>query len=176
VSYDLRLFEIRERVDAGSAYEQLMRQEEAELAGVGDEWLKRSLPASTRTRMQQLADALRARWVRFVQFEPKSPLPWIELNDENLQVQVSVYENSVSITIPYFREQVVEMMACLSSCIQVCHELRGYTAFDPQLGRAVTADDSESITRAYRSMNRTFPDPARETKSKNSWWNRLWSR
>ena len=176
MSYDLRLFEIREGVDAGSAYEQLMQQEEAELAGTGDEWLKRSLPASTRTRMQQLADALRARWVRFVQFEPKSPFPWIELNDENLQVQVSVYENSVSITMPYFREQVVEMMACISSCIQVCHELRGYAAFNPQLGRAVTADDSESITRAYRSMNKAFPDPARETKSKNSWWNRLWSR
>jgi hypothetical protein len=89
--------------------------------------------------MQQLADALRARWTAFVQFEPKSPLPWIELNDEDLQVQVEVYEESVSITMPYFRERTTVMSDCIGRCIQVCHEHRGYAAFDPQLGRAVTA-------------------------------------
>jgi hypothetical protein len=125
--------------------------------------------------MKQLADTLRARWAAFVQIEPKSPLPWIELNDEDLQIQVSVYEDSVSITMPYFRQRTTEMMDCLHCCIQVCHEHRGYAAFDPQLGRAVTANDSESITRAYRQMDEALPGIRGEGHAKKPWW-KFWSR
>ena len=172
MSYDLRLFRIPEGVDAGVAFEQLSQQEEAEIVSGGDQGrLKRSLPASARVGMQQLADALRARWTAFVQFEPKSPLPWIELNDEDLQIQVQVYEESVSITMPYFRERITERIDCIRRCIQVCHDHRGYTAFDPQLGRAVTVDDCDSIAGAYRHMD---PAKLRETRgegpAKKRWW------
>jgi hypothetical protein len=176
MSYDLRLFEEREGVDAAFAYETLMQQEEAELVRAGDEWMKRSLPEPTRKRMQQLADALKAQWVRFVQFEPKSPLPWIELNDESFQVQVSVYEDSVSITMPYFRQATAQMMDCLGCCIKVCPEQRGYAAFDPQLWRTITADDREKIAQAYRRMDKSLPELRGETQSKGPIWKRLWSR
>ena len=152
MSYDLRLIAVPDGVEVKAAYVQLVQREEAEVGDL-DDWVKRPLPVSTRAQMKQLADMLRARWAAFVQFEPKSPMPWIELNDEDLQIQVSVYEDSVSITMPYFRQRTCEMIDCLNCCIQVCREHRGYAAFDPQLDRAVTVNDSESITRAYRQMD-----------------------
>lgn len=175
MSYDLRLFEILQGVDPGIAFERLTQHEEAEVVNGGDQWLKRSLPAPTRAQMQQLADALRARWTAFSQFEPKSPLPWIELNDEDLQVQVEVYEDSVSITMPYFREHTSEMMRCIGCCIQVCHEHRGYTAFDPQLGRTVTTDDGDSIAAAYRQMDAALPEIRGAGPATKRWW-KFWSR
>lgn len=59
MSYDLRLFKVPEGVDARLVYTQLCEQEEAELVRAGDEWRTRSLPDSTRTQMQELADALK---------------------------------------------------------------------------------------------------------------------
>jgi hypothetical protein len=157
MSYDLRLFEVPDGVEPQSAYDNLVQREETELVNADDS-IKRSLPASTRERMQELADALSTQWPAFVQFEPKTPLPWIELNDAGVEVQVSVHEGSVSITMPYFRERATEMMECVRCCIQVCYRERGYVAFDPQLGRVVAVDDSASSMRAYRRMDKALPE------------------
>ena len=171
MSYDLRLFEIPQGVDASIAFEQLTEQEEAGIVRGGDQWwLEHPLPATTRAQMQQLADALKARCATFVQFEPKSPLRWIELNDEELQVQVEVYENSVSITMPYFRESSTDMIGCIARCIHVCYELRGYQAFDPQLGRVVTGDDRDRIAGAYHRANAAFPEVMAVHPTKKRWW------
>ena len=116
MSYNLRLFAVPDGVQVEAAYQRLIDREETEIGNV-DERVKRRLSASAHAEMQQLADALKARWAAFIQFEPKSPLPWIELNDENLQIQVSVYEDSVSITRPYFRQRTTEMMSCINCCV-----------------------------------------------------------
>ena len=174
VSYDLRLLAVPAGVEVDVAYQQLIQREETEVSNV-DDLVKRTLPVSSRARMQDLADLLRVRWTVFVQFEPKSPLPWIELNDEDLQVQVSVYEDSVSITMPYFRERTSEMMDCIERCIRACQEHCGYTAFDPQLGRAVTADDCDSIAEAYHQMNAALPEIRGGSPARKRWW-KFWSR
>jgi len=174
VSYDLRLFKVPDGVAIEATYEQLVQREETEVSTVAD-WVKRPLPASNHAQMQQVADALRARWVAFAQFEPKSPLPWIELNDDDLQISVSVREDDVSITMPYFRQHTREMIDCVTCCIQVCHEHFGYEAFDPQLGRAVTANDRESLTRAYHQVDQVLPGIRGEGHGNKPWW-RFWSR
>src|SRR5215469_2868269 len=104
----------------------LMEREEMEISTV--DGVKQRVSASAHAEMQQLADALKARWAAFIQFEPKSPLPWIELNEENLQIQLSVYEDNVSITRQYLWQRTTEMMNCINCCIQVCSEHRGYIA------------------------------------------------
>ena len=174
MSYDLRLFQIPDGLDIEAAYERLVQREEAETGNI-DEWVRRQLPEAARVQMQQLADAIRAQWAPLIQFEPKSPLPWIELNDENLQLQVSVYADSVSITMPYFRERTPEVMDCIHCCIQVCQEHRGYAAFDPQLGRAVTTRDRESMTRAYHDIDDALPGIRGNSPPKRRWW-QFWSR
>jgi hypothetical protein len=169
VSYDLRLFPVPEGVEAKVAYEHLIHQEETEIVDV-DQWARRLLPETSRARMQRLADALRTRWPRFVQFEPTSPLPWIELNDEDLQIQVSVYEQSASITMPYFRQHATEMMECVKCCLNVGHEHCGYVAYDPQLGRLVTADDADAIVHVYGGMDEALPGIQDKALYKKPWW------
>jgi hypothetical protein len=174
VSYDLRLFAVADGVEAVAAYEQLIRREESDVVN-SEDWLKRPLAPPARERMQQLADALRAQWPAFVQFEPRFPLPWIELNDEDRQVQVSVYEDSVALTMPYFRQRIAEMTDCIARCIRVCAESRGYLAYDPQLGSTVTANDGEGISRAYRQMDPALAGIRGEGRARKPWW-KFWPR
>ena len=169
MSYDLRLYPAPEGVDANAAYEQIIHREESEAVDI-NQWVKRVLPESSRARMQGLADALTNRWPHFEQFEPASPLPWIELNDEELQIQVSVYEQSASITMPYFRQRTTERMECLMGCLNLCREYCGYVAYDPQLGRVVTADDSDAIAAVYRGIDKHYQDLAGKPPDKKPWW------
>jgi hypothetical protein len=102
--------------------------------------------------MERLADAVTSCWPSFVRFQPPSPLPWIELNDEDIQIQFSVYEQTASITIPYFGEPTDQLMRCIRCCLRASREECGYIAFDPQLGRVVTVDDLDQIAQLYRGM------------------------
>ena len=173
MSYDLRLFTVPDHTEIATAYERLVRREESESSHVDE--VKRPLPTSIRAQMQQLADSLKARWPAFAQFEPKSPVPWIELNDSGLQIQVSVRQDSVSITMPYFRKHAREMIECVNSCIEVCHKHCGYRAFDPQLGLAVTANDVERIARAYHQIHQALPGMRGESHGRKPWW-KFWPR
>ena len=80
-----------------------------------------------------------------------SPLPCIELNDDDLQIQFAVYEQTASITMPYFPARTDELMECVRCCLHTCREERGYVAYDPQLGRVVTVNDLDQIAQLYRA-------------------------
>ncbi len=120
--------------------------------------------------MQRLAEAVRTRWPSFVQFHPASPLPWIELNDDDLQVQFTVYDQTASITVPYFRERTDELMEWIGCCLRACLKECGYVAYDPQLGRAVTIDDLYQIAQLYRSMDNALPVFAGSIQRPKPWW------
>src|SRR5689334_8371395 len=102
MSYDFTLFRPVPGVDPRSTYQQLMQEEEEKIVNE-ESGSKRVLPDSTRNEMQVLADALKSKVPQFEQFQPASPLPWIELNHEDLQVQISIGERTIAITVPYFR-------------------------------------------------------------------------
>jgi hypothetical protein len=169
VSYDLKLFSVPEGVEPQAAYEQLMHREESEIADIDDR-VRPSLPDSTRAKMQQLAQTVGTRWPSFAQFQTASPLPWIELNDEDLQIQFVVHEGSASITMPYFRGPTDRLMECLRCCLNACREERGYVAFDPQLGRVVTVTDLDRIAHQYRGMDKSLPTLRSHDSKPKPWW------
>jgi hypothetical protein len=169
MSYDLRLFSIPQGVEPQAAYEQLIHREESEIVDIGER-VKQPLPDSTRATMQQLVDTVRSRWPAFVQFQPASPLVWIELNDDDLQIQFVAYEQTASITVPYFREGTAQLKECLKSCLQACREKRGYVAYDPQLGRIVTVSDLDQIADAYRGVDNALPGIRRHASKAKPWW------
>jgi len=170
MSYDLTLSRLPHGADADAAYHALMEQEEAD-AGDFDGRLTRSIPDSSRQEMQQLAGELKGQHPAFVQFETTSPLPHIELNDEQLQVQVIIYERTVAITVPYFRKHASSMMACIKRCIEVLNSVAGFVAYDPQLGRIVTTADIDDMVKQYRQMDSALPVIlAHNRADKKPWW------
>jgi len=127
-----------------------------------------------RAKMRRIADALKASHPAFAEFEPETPLPWIELTDEELLVQFTVSEDSVEINLPYFRDWPEAMFRCVTGGIAVVHELTDYVAFDPQMERVVTASDFNDIVIQYQRVDQASvlkslafgPDPI----SGKPWW------
>lgn len=124
-----------------------------------------------------MADALRSWRPELLEFQPKSPLPWIELDDEDLQIQIQIYEESAGITMPYFRERAQEMMECVVGCAEIVKAAGGYVAYDPQLGRTVGKADLKDMLAQYCSMDKQRLDfSAHRSKSSTAgkpWW-KLW--
>jgi hypothetical protein len=160
MSYDLKLFSIPEGVEPDTAYDQLMHREENAIADIG----------AARATMQQLADAVLARWPSFVPFHPASPLPWIELNEDNLQIQFTVHEQTASMAMPYFRELTASAMECIECCLSACRELRGYETYDPQLGRVVTVADLDRMAQQYRAVGEALPHLRGHAAKAEPWW------
>ena len=177
MSYDLTLFRVPDGTEPSFAYRQIVDQQEIESADL-DAWMKRPVPDSQRAEMERLASALESWRPARERFQPTSPLPWIELNDEDLQLQFEVYEAMVSITMPYFRDRAEEMMKCATDSFDVVKSAAGYVAYDPQLGRIVKPTDLSELVAQYKNMDRALPeilDQSRESLSgkKKPWW-RLW--
>lgn len=174
MSYDLKLFRPPEGIDPAQAFREFLAREEQ---GIGDleAWRMRVLPDAVRQQMQTLATLLKSRHPAFEQFEPASPLPWIELTHEHLDVQVTIYEDSAGITMAYFRDHSGEMMACVFDCVDVFHRTAGYLAYDPQLGRIVTPADVGDMLGFYRGMNDRLPDLLHRIPGKRPWW-KFWAK
>ena len=176
MSYDLTFFKVPTGTAAKTAFQELMQEEESKAANL-DDWLKQPLAEATRTHMQKLADSMRLRWPAFVQFQPAKPLPWIELNDEDLPIQVTVGEKSVSVNIPYFRQDHTKMTNCLGCCLEVIQSGAGYAAYDPQLGRIVGANDLDEIAKTYSDIDAVLPTMSGEKNKvatgKKPWW-KIW--
>jgi hypothetical protein len=177
LSYDLTLFRPVEGVDPNLTYQNVVEQDAREASDL-DQHLKRAIPDLARAQMQRVADVLRSRHSAFAQFEPDSAVPWIELNDEGLQVQVNISERTVGITLPYFRKDAGDMIGCVRKCIEVLNQEAGYVAYDPQLDRFVSKADFDEMVTAYRRMDRALPEIIeRKTlgsgKPKKPWW-KIW--
>ena len=177
MSYDLTLFRVPEGTDPSLAHQQLVERQESDSADL-DARLKRPVPIAQRAEMERLASVLKSWRPALERFQPKSPLSWIELSDENLQVQFEIYDAAVSVTMPYFRERAQEMMECVTGCFETLNDAAGYSAYDPQLGRFVTAADLKEMVASYREMDRALPEilsRGREslTARKKPWW-KIW--
>jgi hypothetical protein len=102
----------------------------------------------------------------FVQFEPDHPLSCVNLDDEAAMVQLSFGERFVSLNMPYFDHEPARMMLCVRECIRVLNA-NGFTAYDPQLQRAVSVDDLDAMTAQYSQVDHKVL--ARMLKTK-PWW------
>lgn len=172
MSYDLHLFRLPEGADPAEFHSHL-QQEEEKMALDLEASRPRLPPEEERARMQRLADSLKSSWPAFVQFESERPLPWIELDDENLQVQIMIRADSVSITMPYFRERSAEMLGLTANCIEIVTRETGFVAYDPQLGRLVAKGDTPNMQTQYREMDRHLPEIIQHGKRSSAakpWW------
>lgn len=174
MSYDLTLFRISEEVDPSVAHKAFVDQQEIDTADL-DSWMKRPIPEEIREEMERIAGVLKVWRPSLEEFLPKSPLPWIELNDEDLQLQFCVYDGSISVTMPYFRDRAEEMMNCFIGCLAPLKAAAGYSAYDPQLERVITPADVDAMVARYRSMDRFLPEILEESREsltavKRPWW------
>ena len=173
MSYDLKLFRVAKGEGAELTYRQLIEQEESETAHL-DDYLKRSVSNEARGEMRRLADALKSWRPNFQEFEPKFPLPWIELNEEDLLVQIQVYETGAGISVPYFGERGRELMECVVGCMRVLGTSAGLVAYDPQLGRIVGPSDLDAMVVQYGKVNEVFPGGLAQDESgvagRGPWW------
>jgi hypothetical protein len=159
VSYDLTLFAIPEGVDPARAYQDLMEHEERVLGKPAEQ-----LP----DRARAIADRLQTECPGLQRFEPLPPVGWIELNEEDLPAQIHIDGQMVSITMPYFGERASELMRFAGRCCDVVTAEAGYVAFDPQLGRVVTAADLGAMAGHYNRVNAAFPEVI--AARKKPWW------
>ena len=177
MSYDLTLFRIPAGMEPSVAHQNLIDQQENETADL-DSWIKRPIPEASRAEMERIAGVLKAWRPSLEEFRPKAPFPWIELNDEDLQLQFEVYDGSVSVTMPYFRDRAQEIMTCVTDCFAPLMTAAGYIAYDPQLGRVVTIADADAMVTQYRSMDRLLPEIVQEgresLRAKGGRWWKFW--
>jgi hypothetical protein len=173
LSYDLKLFRVPEGSDACLVYQQITERDEANCADL-NEWLQRPVPESVRAEMRRIADVLKCWRPALEEFRPASPLPWIELNDEDLSVQFEIYDGIVAITIPYFGDRVQALMECVTGCFEPLQAAAGYIAFDPQLGRVVASADLGGMMTQYQRVDDALEIPHISSEGiaggKRSWW------
>jgi hypothetical protein len=176
VSYDLHLFRLPSGKDPSAAYREYAEKQERVAADISG-CLKRSAAEPARGKMQALADRLRFMCPGFEQFHPPNPLSWIELNHEDLQVQVEIHEDAVTITMPYFRQQSAVMMELVGRCIEKLKMEENLVAYDPQLDRVVGANDVKAMLDQYHAVDSSLPELERvsntEVNPRRPWW-RIW--
>ena len=177
MSYDLHLFYLPDGANPAEVYRQLQDKEEQKLLNL-DAGQHRPPQQGKLEKMQALADSLKSCCPAFEQFQPGRPLPWIELTEENLQLQVTIQEDMVSISMPYFRERSAEMMNLAGKCIEALTNEGGFVAYDPQLERIVRVNDLSDALTQYHDMDRHLPDmiaaASREkTRVRRPWW-KIW--
>lgn len=166
MSYDLTFLRLDEGEDADMAYRKYAEDQEGAAVDL-DAWRTRHLPDTVRADMRLVADALKSWRPALQEFQPKIPLPWIELTDDHLMVQFSVDERAVSTTFPYFGDHPEEMIDCVFGGLAAINTVARYVAYDPQLGRTVTAADLKEMTGMYRRIDRVFPEVR---ASRKPWW------
>jgi len=117
MSYDLTFFPSKPGLDAHAAYREHQDREEREAADY-KEWIKRLVPAAERAEMERIAGALQVRHPAFERFQPEQPLPFIELDDKDLQVQVKHPRGLDRRHMPYFRANARDMLHAVRICIE----------------------------------------------------------
>ena len=171
------LFRVPEGSDASIEYERMIAQQEIDCADL-EAWKKRPVSAAARAEMERIAEALQSWRPKLERFQPASPLPWIELTDESLPIQFEISEGSVSVTVAYFGDNAAEVMEYITRSFELLQAAAGYSAYDPQLGRAVTSADLNEMVQQYDGVNDAFPEVmahgrSADTPAKKPWW-KIW--
>jgi len=172
LSYDLKFFRVPDGLAPQAAYEHFMEQEEMNvLSSSGD----KPISDSAKKQMESVAATLKAWRPEFQQFQPDRALAWIELNDEQLALQLIISPDAVDATVSYFGDRAEEVIETLVGCSKVLTDAAGYIAYDPQLGRQVTASDRDEMIAQYKRIDTSILHsvPAALPNLRNAsrpWW------
>jgi hypothetical protein len=99
----------------------------------------------------------------------------IELNDESFGIQFTIYDNWVSITVPYWHEgaKAVEVFRTMWGYFEVIHREAGYVVYDPQLEQVFDPKaDYSAASACYGTVMQKIED-ARHSPARKPWW-RIW--
>ena len=170
MSYDLKFFRTPEGVDPVRLYREIEQREES---GEQD-----AVPPTSadRLQMRRVATGLKHWRPSLLEFVSNEPLAWIELDDTDLQIQFVIRGDHVSATFPYFGDRPRQTMETVIGCAEVLREIAHYSAFDPQLERAVTRADLDSMVAAYTRVDRSpvLDVDVDETAARQRPWWRFW--
>lgn len=156
MSYDLQL--IRPR-PGESISETAMRDMERDPAPAPDpakEALKRKVAdalvsADPQLKIFRIDHAAIARQRKISREQAEREFRDIELNDESVGIQITLFDDEAGISVPYWHQgekaQSV-MRRVLAAADLICRET-GYVAYDPQIEEVVTTSDVDTILPLY---------------------------
>lgn len=125
----------------------------------------RPLSDERRAKHKEVVAALLALNPRLDVFESESVIELTDVDDGS-GLQVSLFAASGSISIPYWHEDQAALMKVVAGYLRVICEVGEYSAFDPQTGKAVTADAGYSLNPQVYSVG----VHALTAATKKPWW------
>lgn len=107
--------------------------------------------------------------------EAKAKYTYIELNppEEDLAIQLTIDDNRVSITIPYWYEgdKINRIFHELLRYLKVINKEAGYFVYDPQINEAFDPEKVDVLNLSeYQSVMGEIPEVVQKMVKKKSWW------
>jgi len=173
MGYDFHLFRVPLGVNAIVAYAEQLKDQEAKamerMAGIDNRGL---IDPSKEQIKEQLARALLARRpsLKLVErdyaqlakaksideSEARRQFRELELNERGLGLQVTIFDDSAAVQIPFWRadnEKAEKTLRAAWECLKILESAGGFTTYDPQAGRILKLDsDFSAILKAYRGL------------------------
>jgi hypothetical protein len=161
MSYDLRLFPPKEGEDPQRTIEKMIQIEEEELCGIEEPEGDTGSVALSESSLQ-LADDLSATFTGFDRFEDEDH---IELSWERHGLQVSLFPDSVAVTVPYW-EQPPAFAGEVERVVSYITQKTGYLIYDPQTERVMEELDVPSMVATIQQIHGQL----REELAPKKWW------
>jgi hypothetical protein len=173
VSYDFYLFNIPAGVAPAEAYKQRFEQQETKTVAkkisvdnqdtstVRIEQLKLRLAEALILKCPSLKlyerDYARLAKSRSIdESEARRRYRNLDLTDSELGLQVSLFDDTVAIAIPFWRadnEKAEKTLRAAWEYLEILESAGGFTTYDPQAGRILKLDsDFSAILKAYRGL------------------------
>jgi hypothetical protein len=155
MSYDIRLLLVRE----GESIRELAYRDEID---------EEACTPEQRGRNRKIVDALVAAYPDLERFESDDH---VELSDEQTGLQVSLFNTSGAVTLPYWHgEDRADVLRQVDDVLSIIFDNSPFAAFDPQTGQELTRDSGvgEAGRRTYAAGVAT----TRKIGTK-PWW-RFW--
>lgn len=188
MSYDLTLFRLEEGEDVAEVFLRRAQAADADDPNPGPGREERE--AEKRTWMRELQTCVpgfEAFAFDYAAIAHSGGIPeaearrrWrqIELNDDATGLQVTLYDESADVTLPYWHEGEAAARAFerMFRCAEVLAGAGGFAVFDPQLDQRVdagSADDRGAALARYLQAKRAVERAIAVRAEPRPWW-RFW--
>jgi hypothetical protein len=111
------------------------------------------------------------------QFERFDAPAFIEVSHETLGIQVSMFEQEASVSVPFWHEGGAShsVMLVVGQIVEVVRELSGWSVWDPQLGQELESQDA-LVTAGAPLMSDTAESLTEIVAERRRPWWKFWRR
>lgn len=179
MSYDIYLYKSKSgRPDLGEANACLddseNRNSDSGLKDLKKQILKALLDFNPRLEVFKFDYAEIARHQKISVEEAKRQFNYIEINtpDEDLATQITIYDNNVALTIPfwYSGDKAQDLFKTVDQYLKIIHKASGYFVYDPQTESVYNpSDKSFDGLQTYESGSAYIDKLCTDTQT-NPWW------